>query len=90
MPSPRQLATGRPEAEAAPRASRRQGGWTYFSVAAARRLVAHVLARGAAAFGSAERWGRHALPRVKKGVCTMVTDVSIGWLGAQASAAYLP
>ena len=61
-----------------------QGGWTYFSAAAAARLVQHVLRRGAATFGFAVAGDGARLPPTRPGVCSMVTDVGIGWLGAQA------
>jgi hypothetical protein len=61
-----------------------QGGWTYFSAAAAARLVQHVLRRGAATFGFAATGDGARLPPTRPGVCSMVTDVGIGWLGAQA------
>ena len=61
-----------------------QGGWTYLSTVAARLLVTHVLQRGAGTFGFAQRGQR--LPRVREGVCTMPTDVGVGWLGAQVFA----
>ena len=61
-----------------------QGGWTYFSAAAATRLVQHVLRRGAATFGFAVAGDGARLPPTRPGVCSMVTDVGIGWLGAQA------
>ena len=61
-----------------------QGGWTYFSAAAARTLLGHVLQKNGSAFPFAAAGGGAPLPPVRPGTCTMPTDVAIGWLGAQA------
>jgi hypothetical protein len=62
-----------------------QGGLTYLSTAAARRLADNATA---GAFGWAQREGAfEALKaRWQPGRCSLVTDVAIGWLGARVFA----